>query len=300
VPKPLGFKTVAGEADLKLASRPRSLYGSKLDNGRVLVIGGSSRFHGAPVLVSNAAYLTLAAMRVGAGYAITCVPRSILSPVRKLSPNLIVRPLSGENLNSGDLRELKSESRRADCIVIGPGLGRSRATMKALAKLIAYCVRLGKRMVIDADAIRAVSSVHMRLGKDAVITPNDSEFRRLSKAGLIDREMRMEAAKKLALRLDTNVLLKGHVTIVTDGRRVKLVEPGTAALATMGTGDVLSGIIGGYMALNGSAFLSAVAGAYLLARIGDLLYKEKGYHILATDVLDCIPRVLKKYDKTAK
>ena len=110
--------------------------------------------------------------------------------------------------------------------------------------------------------------------------------------------MRIDAVKKLASRLGANVLLKGHVTIISDGRRVKLVESRTATLATMGTGDVLSGIIGGYMTRNGNAFVSAVAGAYLQARIGDLLYKEKGYHAIATDALDYIPRILKKYDRT--
>ena len=290
--------SAAGMKDLRLASTPRSLYSDKRQNGRILVIGGSSRFHGAPVLVSNAAYLTLAAMRVGAGYAVTCVPKSILSPVRKLSPNLIVRPLSGENLNSRDLQELKGEAQRADCIVIGPGLGRSRATVRTVARLIAYCLKLEKRLLIDADAILAVRSLRGRLGRNVLLTPNDREFHMLSRAGLADREMRIDAVKKLASRLGANVLLKGHVTVISDGRRVKLVESRTATLATMGTGDVLSGIIGGYMTRNGNAFVSAVAGAYLQVKIGDLLYKEKGYHAIATDVLDYIPRILKKYDRT--
>lgn len=289
---------MAGLRDLRLAATPRKRYSNKRVNGRIVVIGGSSRFHGAPVLVSNAAYITLAAMRVGTGYAITCVPKSIVSPVRKLSPNLIVRPLSGENLGTRDLPELMGEAKRADCVVIGPGLGRSNATMRTLSRLIAYCIKLDKKLLLDADAILAVSSLHRKLGKNVLLTPNDSEFRRLSKAELIDRNARIEAVKKLAARLDSNVLLKGHVTVMSDGKKVKLVEPKTAALATMGTGDVLAGIIGGYMTLNGNVFLSACAGAYLHAKIGDMLYKEKGYHAIATDVLDYIPKILKKYDRT--
>ncbi|MDE1873600.1 MAG: NAD(P)H-hydrate dehydratase [Candidatus Micrarchaeota archaeon] len=292
--------TLASARDLNLASRPRDIHSNKRDNGRILVIGGSSGFHGAPVLVSNAAYLTLAAMRTGTGYAITCVPKSIISPVRKLSPNLIVRPLSGENLNSRDLQELKGEARRADCIVIGPGLGRSRATIKTIAKLISYCLKLEKRLLIDADAILAIRSLRGRLGRNVLITPNDHEFHMLSRAELVDRNARIDAVRSLASRLGANVLLKGHVTIISDGKRVKLVESKTATLATMGTGDVLSGIIGGYMTRNGNAFVSAVAGAYLQAKIGDLLYKEKGYHAIATDVLDYIPKILKKYDRTLR
>ena len=290
---------MAGMKDVRRASIVRNLYSNKHDNGRVLVIGGSSRFHGAPVLVSNAAYMTLAAMRVGTGYAILCVPRSIVSPVRKLSPNLIVRPLSGENLGMRDLRLLKDEAKRSGCIVIGPGLGRSTATIGAISKLIAYCLKLDRKLLIDADALLAVRRLRRKLGRNTLITPNDSEFRLLSRAELLDREMRIDATKSLASRLGCNVLLKGHVTVISDGRRVKLVGSRTAALATMGTGDVLSGIIGGYMALNSDVFVAAVAGAYLHAKIGDLLYKEKGYHILAQDVVDCIPRIMKGFDRTS-
>ncbi|EQD33155.1 carbohydrate kinase YjeF related protein, partial [mine drainage metagenome] len=74
----------AGPGDLYLASRPRGLYSSKRNNGSVLIIGGSESFHGAPAMASNAAYSTLASLRVGAGYAVTYVPKSILQPVRSL------------------------------------------------------------------------------------------------------------------------------------------------------------------------------------------------------------------------
>ncbi|MDE1854869.1 MAG: NAD(P)H-hydrate dehydratase [Candidatus Micrarchaeota archaeon] len=287
---------VAGMRDLRIAATPRSFYSDKRSNGRVLIVGGSARFHGAPVLATNAAHMTLAALRVGAGYAITCVPKSVVSPVRKLSANLIVRPLSGENINRRDLEALKSEAKRSDCVVLGPGLGRERATINAISNLVSYCMKQDKKLLVDADAILAIRG--KKLNKKVLITPNDKEFHNLSKAPLMDRNARIEATKKLAQKLDANVLLKGYFTVVSDGKRTKLVETRSAALATMGTGDVLSGIIGGYMTLNRDVFVSAVAGAYLHAKIGDMLYKEKGYHIIASDLVDYIPNVLKKFDKT--
>ena len=93
------------------------------------------------------------------------------------------------------------------------------------------------------------------------------------------------------------MLLKGHETVVTDGKRTKIIRAKSSALAVMGTGDVLSGMIGAYAAKNNDLFVAGVAGAYLHAMIGDALYKEKGNHILASDVVDGIPKILKKFDK---
>lgn len=290
--------SLAKPEDLRLASRPRSLYSSKGDNGRVLIIGGSSRFHGAPALASNAAYLTLAALRVGIGYAITCVPKGIVSQVRKLSPNIIVIPLTGSDANPKDLKVLKKEASKADVLIIGPGLGRNKNSLKTIAKLIVYCLKLNKMALVDADAIYSLKLAHRELNKNIIITPNDSEFSHLYK-GRLDRKdyiKRAKAARSVARRLNVSIVLKGHNTIVTDGTKVKIIKSKTSALATMGTGDVLSGIIGGYMAKNRNAFLSAVAGAYLHALIGDRLYKEKGYHIIAEDVVDCIPKILKQFN----
>ena len=86
---------------------------------------------------------------------------------------------------------------------------------------------------------------------------------------------------------------------MTDGKVAKIVESESATLATMGTGDVLSGIIGGYAAAGATAFEAAVAGAYLNSRIGDLLAMEKGNHILASDIVDKIPRLIKDFDEVS-
>jgi len=294
------YNKVAGEEDLDLASKPRSLYGSKFDNGRVLVIGGGSRFHGAQVLASNAAYLTLAGLRTGAGYAVTCVPKSIVLAVRKLSPNVIVVPLSGDNVNPDDLPLLKKEAKKSDAIVIGPGLGREKSSLETAAKLISYCVKLGKKLIVDADVIHALKMVHSKLNKNVLITPNDNEFSQLFGIRLDKKnvEKRIRAVANAAKRLNANVLLKGHVTIISDGSRVKIVRAKTATLATMGTGDVLAGITGGFMARKDDVITAAAAGAYLHARIGDLLYNEKGYHVIASDVVDYIPKILKGFDRT--
>jgi NAD(P)H-hydrate epimerase len=292
-------KILAGPKDLAAATMQRNMFSSKLENGKVMIVGGSEDYHGAPALASTAAYNLLAALRVGAGYATAFVPRSILTPNRAVSPNVIVRQLSRSNLSAADLPLLKASMRHFDSLVVGMGIGRSSESANAASKLIAYALKTGKATVIDADAIYAVSRYRVRLNDNAIIMPNEREFEllysgRIRKNALAER---IRASAELAKRLNTNILLKGHDTIITDGKRTKVVRARHAALAVMGTGDVLSGIVGAYAAKTGDAFASGVAGAYLHATIGDRLYKEKGNHILASDVVDYIPKILKRHDR---
>jgi hydroxyethylthiazole kinase-like uncharacterized protein yjeF len=289
----------ATSKDLLLATPPRSIYSSKRENGKVLIVGGSEDYHGAPALASTAAYSLLAALRVGIGYATAFVPRSVLNANRSVSPNIIVKPLSGNNLSLNDIPMLCKEIDRSNCLVLGPGLGRKPKTIKAVTKLLAYLDKKEKRVVVDADALYAVAKYTKKLSRNFILTPNAKEFLLFYKKKFDDRSLssKISAAIEVSKTLNANILLKGHNTIVTDGRRTKIITAKTSALATMGTGDVLSGIIGAYAAKNKDMFVSAVAGAYLHALIGDALYKEKGNHILASDVVDLIPSILKKFDR---
>jgi len=133
-----------------------------------------------------------------------------------------------------------------------------------------------------------------KLGSNALITPNTFEFKIFYKRRLGDDIVpRMAASMEVAKRLGTNVLLKGHETVVTDGKRCKIIRARSSALATMGTGDVLAGMISGFAVNGNDLFVAAVAGAYANSLIGDILYKNKGNHIIATDVVEAIPKVLK-------
>lgn len=193
----------AGPGDLYLASRPKGLYSSKKDNGSVLIIGGSESFHGAPAMASNAAYSTLASLRVGAGYAMTYVPKGITGAVRSLSPNLIVRSMHGERLGVDDLEAIESAAGRADSVVIGPGIGRSSESLDAAASLISSILRAGKRVIADADAIYAIGLTRLRHGRNLILTPHDREFLGLTGIRLRKRDtvQRAHSAIKAARRL---------------------------------------------------------------------------------------------------
>jgi NAD(P)H-hydrate epimerase len=295
---PIDAEIFAGPGDLMLASRPRKLHSSKHDNGKVMVVAGSSEYHGAPVLASNAVYSTLAALRMGTGYAYLCVPGAIEGEVRALSANIIVKRFGTETIADGDFAAMERDIGRMSTIVIGMGIGRKEGALRMADRIIESAIAQGKKVVVDADAIYALRRGH-KLDPNAIVTPQDIEFEELSGSGIKDAtlEERFKKAVAEARKLGCNLIVKGHETVVTDGEVAKIVQAESSTLATMGTGDVLSGIIGGYAGAGATAFEAAVAGAYVNARIGDLLKMEKGNHILASDIVDKIPRLIKDFDQ---
>ena len=279
----------AGPGDIYLASTPRDAKSDKRTNGRVLVIGGSKDFHGAPALAYSASYAMLAALRSGAGYVSAFVPESAVLANRRVSPNVIVRAFSGDALSERDVEPISKAVAHFDSVVIGPGLGRDEESLSAANNIIRATQKLGKSLVIDADAITAIKS--QRLKGTAVITPNRREFEPVW--GSLPRSTQGIAKRVLQAAQGTGacVLLKGHTTIVSDGHAIKMIQSGSAALGTMGTGDVLSGMIAGFAAENHNIFRSAIAGAYLHSAIGDTLHRKIGDRILATDVIKNIPHM---------
>jgi NAD(P)H-hydrate epimerase len=184
----------------------------------------------------------------------------------------------------------------SDAVVLGPGIGRSLGTKEAVPAIVEMIARHQKPILIDADAIRAVSE-SKRLLHDAVLTPHAGEFRAISgfdvPPGLGER---VRLCENFAKQYSCIVLLKGHNTIVSDGHRVKVNRTGNPGMAVGGTGDVLSGIIGAFLAQGADAFSSAVAGAYIHGLSGDMVRKHKGFHMVASDLIKALPSVLRGYD----
>ena len=281
-----------GRRDLDAASRPLRLYADKRERGTALIVGGSSRFHGAPVLAS------LAALRTGAGYVKTFVPGAVVDPVRRLSPNIIVAALGTRQIRFN--REIKKEIARSNAIAIGMGIGIESSALSCSRRIIDSSIGNKKTVVVDADALKALGDIRFSARNGSIIaTPHDGEFRMITGARpSTDFSARIKDAASLAAKKGIIVVLKGHKTIVTDGERTRVCRPSSAALATMGSGDVLSGIICGYAAQGATAFQAACAGVYLHAAIGDRLAKKMGVHVIAADLVDAIPLAIKEFDKS--
>jgi len=279
---------ICGPGDVSAIKLNRSPWSKKGDYGRILVVGGSRVFTGAPALAA------LASLRMGADLAAVFAPKEASLTIKAYSPNLIVFPYKGEYLSLENVDELVKLAEKFDVVVVGPGLGLESETLEAVLEFFSKLTP-GKRLVVDADALKALArDLAVIRGFKAVLTPHAGELRIVSgiKVGESIDE-RVEAAKALAKAVNSTVLLKGHVDVITDGEKVKLNRTGNPGMTVGGTGDVLSGVTATLLSWSGDPFRAASAAAFINGLAGDLVALRKGYHILATDLLDALPEAYK-------
>ncbi len=286
---PLELERFAGPGDVQLASKPRSSAGHKGDFGRLLVIGGSEAYSGAPALVS------LAAMRTGVDLVYLATPQLNAHEISSMSPDLITLKLEGKNLNPANIDQLKPYINMVDVIAMGPGMGLDAETQKFVEACISEVEEAGKPLLLDADGLKAFAKFKRPLKVPLVLTPHASEYILLTGQKLPDPlEERAAAIQKTAKQLNATILVKGKIDIICNKNRSKLNFTGNPGMTVGGTGDVLSGIVAGLMAQHVESFEAAVAGAFVNGAAGDFIASEIGYHMVATDIIDWIPRVLEE------
>jgi len=283
---PIEFEYYTGPGDVLAVTKPRPLSSHKGDFGRLLIIGGSETYSGAPALVA------LAALRTGVDLTYIAVPKRTAYSISSFSPNLITIKLEGSHLNPKNLPVIRREMERATALVVGPGLGLHPETSSAVKEIIKASEELKKPLILDADGLKVFAEEKRRLEVPSVLTPHAGEFKLLSGYELSQKLWeRAEEVRKMALELNVTVLLKGPVDIISNGEKTKFNFTGNPAMTVGGTGDVLSGVVGGLLAQGFPPFEAAVAGAFVNGAAGDFAYREKGFHIVATDLLKWIPKV---------
>ena len=265
-----------GPGDLGLI-RKRTPESHKGDSGRILVIGGGP-YTGAPALTA------LAALRAGADIVTVAAPKTAAKTISGFSPDLIVQKLAKDHLCPEDIGVLRDQITRHDVVVMGMGLGRHKETQDALAMIIPLC----KKTVIDADALQ------LDLPLKGIVTPHASEFQRISGISLVDASYRerIEPLKGYAAEKGLVVLLKGKIDLITDGDVVRANTTGNPGMTVGGTGDVLAGVTAAFYART-SALWAATAAAFVNGRAGDLVYIEKEYGMVATDIIEKIPEAMR-------
>ncbi len=294
---PSEAEIIVGPGDLRVITKRRPSESHKGDFGKVLVIGGGGGeyYSGAPALAG------LAALRTGADLVNIAAPSSISNVIRSYSPDLIVRDLSGDHLSVKAMGSLHSLIEWASSIVIGPGLGLANETQDAIAQILEEIKRLNKPVVVDADAIKALAKNNKSLsGAPAVITPHFGEFKILTGIDLSKikepserRDMVQKAAKELGITL----LVKGKYDFISNGKYAKINRTGTPSMTVGGTGDVLSGIVGCFLGQNFTPFRAANAGAFINGLAGEYAEKKQlGAHIVASDLIEFIPKAMKLED----
>jgi hydroxyethylthiazole kinase-like uncharacterized protein yjeF len=284
---PPEFERFVGPGDVPLAVKRRLPDAHKGVFGRLLVVGGSDVFSGAPALVA------LAALRVGADVVSVAAPEKTAYAISSMSPALITIKLKGKHLNSNNLSTLKEHLESATAIVAGPGLGLHSETREATLELVELVEETGTPLLLDADGLKAFAEFKRKLNVPLVLTPHGREYEILTGRKLPkDLEERTKEVQKAARKLGATILLKGPVDVISDGGRVKFNFTGNPGMTVGGTGDVLSGVVGGLLAMGADSFRAAVAGAFINGAAGDFVRAERGYHMVPTDLLEWIPHVM--------
>lgn len=281
-------ETHVGPGDVSLVWKPRLSAAHKGDFGRLLVVGGSDTYSGAPALAA------LAALRVGVDITYIAAPQATAHDVASMLPSFITVKLDGEWLSPRNVTIVKRFLDRSTAVVLGPGLDLHKETVEAVTQLITIIEAAKIPLLLDADGLKAFAEARHRVDFPLVLTPHAGEYRILTGDTLpTSIPERVDHVKTTAKDLGAVVLLKGSVDIITDGDRVKLNKyahnPG---MTVGGTGDVLSGIVGAFLSQGFDPFPSAVAGTFVNGAAGDFVAFERGFHLLPTDLIEVIPRVL--------
>ncbi len=256
----------------------RSAHCHKGQFGRVLLLGGSRGFSGAPAMAAHAAH------RVGAGL-VTLGVREEIYPIvaSRCLPETMVFPIS-------DLSLLSTNRSRATVLAIGPGLGLDRTAEELLANLVETN---GSPMVFDADALTLLArnpALFDRFGFPAILTPHPGEMGRLLGRQIGDEE-REEAARELVERLPVTLVLKGTRTLVVrKGEPFWYNTTGNPGLAAGGSGDTLLGVLAGLIAQGIPSWEAAKLGVWLHGHAADLVLQARGVEegVLATEVAESL------------
>jgi NAD(P)H-hydrate epimerase len=272
---------------------PRAADSNKGTYGRVLAVAGSRGMSGAAVLCGSAA------LRGGAGLVRVAVPEEILPVVAAANPCYLTAPLPQDDnglLADRAEGELLALARENNVVALGPGLGRSQAITRLVCELLA---QIQGPIVLDADGLNAVQDQTDQLRQRQaalVLTPHPGEFARLLRSDVHSvQAARQDLAIRFAKDFGVILVLKGHGTVVTDGRRLYVNTTGNPGMATGGTGDVLTGLIAALLGQGLDEFAAAQLGVYLHGLAGDLARDDLGeVSMIASDLLLYLPQVLGK------
>ena len=264
----------------------------KGDNGRVLIIGGSSEYHGAVILAGKAAF------RAGADLVYLYVPECNFEVTRAACPDFIVRAFEGDCFSVKAASEIIEFGKTCGSVLIGPGMGSITDVEDGVVEgVIEVLKKLRVPTVLDSAAIFALKKIKkFPLEQDVLITPHHNEF-----SNLVDRDMKVSEKdsqsiillRSIAMDLHINIVLKGPVDLVaSDEGDVVKSRTGNAGMTVGGTGDVLAGICAGLLAQDYSGFNAGRVGTFMCGAAGDKTYKKYGEGLMASDLVEEISGVL--------
>lgn len=286
------------KAQLRRLLPERKSSQNKSHGGKCLIVAGSREFLGAAVLSARAA------ARCGSGYVSLAIPADYFDKQISLkavlrNPDFLIR-----KFDSKLIRQIPSDGLSA--IAIGPGLGSRPLTRVMTSKLIAKLASGSLApVVLDADALNTVSQFRnvrrpsrnfpAKFPKTWVMTPHEGELARLLNISAKRIQLNREAAvRNAAKEFGCVVVLKGHHTLIASGEDVWINPTGNSALAKAGTGDVLTGLLAGFLAQGVSTLDAAKLAVFVHGMMADKWLREKKDHLslMASDLVEEIPKTL--------
>jgi len=261
--------------------------------GHVLIVGGNAGMPGAAILAAKAA------LRTGAGLVTIITAAQNLEAISSAVPEAMVRSCEMSGENTTGLADLFTQAfiKNISHVAIGMGLGHDDWSLQ----LLQHCVQLNKPMLVDADALNLIAEHEISIAAPLVISPHPGEAARLlskikpTSTADVQKD-RFEAAKKLHVLFENSksctVILKGSGTLIANGKLIKVCSLGSSAMSAPGMGDVLSGIVVALMAQDIAGFDAAVLAVCLHASAAELVTGDKTRGLLASDVIDALPKIL--------
>ena len=278
---------------LRLNNRDSSSH--KGNNGRLLVIGGSKDYSGAPAIAG------MAAIGAGADLVYVASPQNAAEAIKSTSPDLIVKSLEGDKLSLKHYDEILSLVDNVDSVLIGPGAGIDEDTSKLFNILVA---KIKKPIVLDADALKQVELSLIKNREDIILTPHIFEFKSFFK---VEDDFKLDIDsydfnkvdenitkfQQIAHKIKATVVIKGEYDLILSGNKFKINKSGNAGMTVGGTGDALAGIATGLLSQGLSSFDSASLATFINGLAGDEAYNIKGNGFSATDLVSYIGSVIK-------
>ena len=278
-----------------LRLKNRDLKSHKGNNGRLLVVGGSKDYSGAPAIAG------MAAIGAGCDLVYVATPQKSAEAIKSTSPDLIVKSLEGDKLSLTNSAEILELAENVDAVLIGPGSGIDDDTTKLFNVLAA---KIKKPIVFDADALKQVDMSLIKNREDVILTPHIFEFKSFFS---IDDDLKVDIDSYDFEKVDENitefqqitrqikgsVIVKGQYDLILSGSRFRINKSGNPGMTVGGTGDALSGICAALLSQDLNAFDASCLGAFINGLAGDEAYEVKGNGFSATDLVSHIGSVIK-------
>jgi len=267
-----------------LPERPKDSH--KGTYGKVLIVAGSKLYSGAPVLTG------MGALKVGAGLVTLVVPFPQNLVATSSFPEIISVPVETKNgyFNAENVEECLRMAEKVDVVAVGPGLGNNDDTRRFVNE---FLKKLEKPVVLDADGLNVLDvSVLSERNQPTVITPHPGEMARLSGKTIDEVKYNYIFAEEFARKHRCVLVLKSATTIVTDGENTFFNTTGNTGLSKGGSGDVLTGMISGFMAQKLSPLEASVLAVYLHGMAADL-FEDDERGLTASELLRLIPKAIR-------